>query len=69
MSEAEILWEDVSREAGLTRGERERLARALEADDGLGDEFKRLAMGEAIVIEAESRGMAGRVRLWSPEAE
>ena len=40
MSEAEILWRDVSRAAGLTRGERERLSRALEADDGLGDEVE-----------------------------
>ena len=29
MSEAETLWEDVSREAGLKRGERERLIRAM----------------------------------------
>ena len=45
MSEAETLWKDVSSEAGLKRGERERLSRALEADDGLGDEFKRLTLG------------------------
>src|SRR3954447_2272317 len=39
MSEAESWWQDVSGEARLTGDEQERLALAIEADEGLGEEL------------------------------
>jgi hypothetical protein len=39
MSDIDSLWRDVSDEAGLTGEEQERLALAIEADEGLGEEL------------------------------